>query len=1021
MKNSFKNSIKKSASRFFLLYSCIIFIFISIISLTAFFFTARQINRSYVEQQLAIASETIKLRLTSSINSELSLVLKMADTPLVRQHFLNPSDSHFRSLVETEFAIYQRHFINKIIFWVNDIDKIFYATGSEPYLLNPDLPENYWYNLTMYQTEKYNFNINYNPDLKQINLWVNVPVVEEIDGSNKPIGMLGTGINLTDFSDFISSSYREFDINITPYIFNKNSEITSAKDYDLVENKTLLTSHLGDVGREIIYYAFNISDTERKFFLFNNNIYLVSTIPEMEWYLVVSYPLPGFFSLNNAINAVFFSMLLLIFLMFVVMNIISVRSERAIAGQNMLLLEANRKAEAASKAKSDFLAKMSHEIRTPMNAITGMTELLLRGKQSEEGRMLVHDIKRAATNLISIINDILDFSKIEAGLLEILPGNYLFSSLINDTISIIRTRLFEKPISLFANIDSNIPNGLVGDEVRMRQILLNLMSNAVKYTKQGNIGITVSGGEARLATCKWPGSAEGTGEIINSNEVTLKISVSDTGQGIKDEDKPKLFKDFIQVGINKSGIEGTGLGLAITKRLCNAMGGNITMESEYGKGSTFTVTIPQGVHDANPYAAVENTEGKNVLVYDNNNVYVESLLWSLENLKVQYKKAKNEDAFINALKNEKWAFAFMDYSLYKNLKPFIENYPSENKPQFVLMAEWGIETYMPNVQLLLMPLQTLSVAEILNGEGNGKASPGNPEKNETTRLIIPNARLLVVDDIATNLKVAKGLLAQYQANVDTCLSGSEAIEMVTKNMYDLILMDHMMPEMDGIEATSAIREWEQKKPQGKDKNENSQKIPIVALTANAISGMREMFLEKGFNDFLGKPIDVSQLDEILYRWIPKNKQQIIQEPAAEKESLNKIQNESSPPETPKKLIIVADDNPENLLFFKNALSEKCIVATVPSAEKLFKLLEKNHPELILLDSSLPPLDGSEVINALRSNPKTVDIPVVFLNEAPLSAGIPADSEKSPALGAIDYVSMPCDAATIINCMEKHLG
>jgi signal transduction histidine kinase/FixJ family two-component response regulator/HPt (histidine-containing phosphotransfer) domain-containing protein len=512
------------------------------------------------------------------------------------------------------------------------------------------------------------------------------------------------------------------------------------------------------------------------------------------------------------------------------------------------LSAAKMRADEESKFKSSFLASMSHEIRTPMNAITGMAELLLRGKLSDEARGYAQDIKQAGNNLISIINDILDLSKIEAGKLEITPAKYMFSSLLNDTVNIILMRLAEKPIQFFTNIDGAIPNSLIGDEVRLRQILINLLSNAVKYTEKGYINLSV------------------TEEKRDSGQVWLRIMVSDTGKGIKPEDQPKLFGEFVQVDMKKNmGIEGTGLGLAITKRLCLAMGGNIGVESEYGSGSTFTAIIPQSIESSAPFAVVEKPEQKKVLVFESRTVYEKSIRWSLENLRIPHIITPNPDDFTEALLREEWFFVFAGYSAHERIKPMMENAAlSGKKPLLAIMAERAAEANIPDVHFLFLPVQTLSIANILNGKTNNKGYTESSGTSGTIRFTFKQTRLLLVDDIPTNLKVAEGLLAPYGTTADTCLSGAEAIELVKQRDYDIVFMDHMMPEMDGIEATAAIRALD---------GERFKTIPIIALTANAVSGMREMFIEKGFNDFLAKPIDISKLDEMLERWIPKEKRE----------------------------------------------------------------------------------------------------------------------------------------------------
>jgi len=562
------------------------------------------------------------------------------------------------------------------------------------------------------------------------------------------------------------------------------------------------------------------------------------------------------FSIRMLVNYI------LVFSVMMVIETTRKTKDRLIEIQNHHLEELKDEAETANRTKSHFLASMSHEIRTPMNAITGMAELLLRMQLPDQAKGYAHDIKQAGSNLISIINDILDFSKIEAGKLEIIPIKYLLASLINDTVNIIRMRIAEKPIRFFTNIDSNIPNGLIGDETRLRQIFLNLLSNAAKYTDRGNISLTITV-EKREGTRIW-----------------LKIIVTDTGKGIKPEDRAKLFDEFVQVDAKSNrGIEGTGLGLAISKRLCKTMNGNITMESEYGKGCMVTALIPQDVDTEEPFAAVENAANKKVLVYEGRAVYAMSVCWSLENMGVPYTMVSTQEDFSAALFGEEWYFVFSGYGLYEKIKPIMEQpataFAGGKKPPLALMVELGNEGFIPGVRFVSLPVQSLSIANVLNGKADIK---GYAETSSTIRFTIPRARILVVDDIATNLKVAEGLIAPYHAQVDTCLSGMQAIEMVKHKDYDLLFMDHMMPEMDGMETTAAIRDWEKEQ---REKNPAYKQIPIVALTANAVSGMREMFLENDFNDFLAKPIDVSKLDEMLARWVSRDKRERIKDHGTE--------------------------------------------------------------------------------------------------------------------------------------------
>ena len=505
-----------------------------------------------------------------------------------------------------------------------------------------------------------------------------------------------------------------------------------------------------------------------------------------------------------------------------------------------------RDAEAASKAKADFLANMSHEIRTPMNAICGMSELLMQTSLTPLGTEYVNTIKSASDNLLNIINDILDFSKIEAGKMELVEQEYNIVSQMNDIQNVVTTRIGEKNIAFVVEVNPEIPVLLYGDDVRVQQVLLNLLTNSVKFTQHGRIMLSFDY------------------KPLGSDQIMLQIKVSDTGMGIKDEDKSKLFTAFTQLDMERNkNIEGTGLGLAITSQLVKKMNGTISLESEYGKGTTFIVEIEQGVRDFTPCAqALTEREQKRVLIYEENEYYKEGLLHLFESLGIQADTVNAVSEIEAALQNRRGEFVLFDYRTAMNAIPNL----AEKYTDVSWIAMAGIndiiqETDEVKVQYIHKPISLYSAIPLLQGED---ISATRARRSVISKFYAPDARVLVIDDNMANLRVAEGLLGQYKVQVVTATGGEETLNILEHDKeYDILFVDHMMPGMDGVELVHRIRETD---------DDFMKNVPIVALTANAIKGVQDMFFSNGFDDFLSKPIEIKRLGQVMRKWIPIQKQ-----------------------------------------------------------------------------------------------------------------------------------------------------
>lgn len=528
-----------------------------------------------------------------------------------------------------------------------------------------------------------------------------------------------------------------------------------------------------------------------------------------------------------------------------------------IAYHKYQIYQANIEIEKAARMKSDFLANMSHEIRTPMNAVIGMAEMALREELPPAARDYINQIKDSGKTLLTIINDILDFSKIESGKMDITVAEYEPMSIIHDVSNIIITRIGNKDVELVLDISPDIPYELLGDSIRLKQIIINLSNNAVKFTKEGQVLLKMEAVPQPDDTTK------------------LRIAVQDTGIGIKKEDMGKLFRSFQQLDSKRNrNIEGTGLGLAISKQLLALMNGTIGVESEYGVGSTFSFTLPQKIIQNRPSIVIKDTAPISAASLIMNSYVKQQLQIDIERFGADYVALESEEELEKLLTNHIQYF-FVEHAMFsKKVEEFIRNNPQITA---ILMVNFhtSINYNIPNLMVVKKPLYSLNIAAIFNHEelyaGYSDAS------EEDFEFIAPEAKVLVVDDNAINLTVTEGLLEPLKMNIETALSGEEAIGKISVKHYDLIFMDHMMPELDGVETTHIIRRF----------HSEYDDVPIIALTANAVDGTKEMFLKEGMNDFVAKPIELRIIVSKIKHWLPKDKIQKV------------FQHQNETPTTPK--------------------------------------------------------------------------------------------------------------------------
>lgn len=506
----------------------------------------------------------------------------------------------------------------------------------------------------------------------------------------------------------------------------------------------------------------------------------------------------------------------------------------------------SKEAMQAASLKADFLANTSHEIRTPMNAIVGMAQLALREQLPNTAREYINQIVSSSQILLTIINDILDFSKIESGKMTITEDVYSPVSMLRDIVNIIITRIGDKDVELLIDIEPTIPKELLGDSVRLQQIIVNLANNAVKFTKNGKVVISMHY------------------QRKSKDEILLQCSVEDTGMGIKKEDFDKLFESFQQLDSKRNrGVEGTGLGLVIVRNLLELMNGRLSVESEYGMGSIFFFELPQKIITDEP-SIDYHCDQTGVAALISNSYVRDQLKKDVERYGALFFEESSPEKIMELSEMGKIHFLFIErMALTQEIEDLLSRQP--DLTVVLISSMQGMQNGMwDNFVQIKKPIHAANLVRIFEHEDIHMSSAAS--NGDLISFIAPEAEVLIVDDNAINLTVAEGLLEPLQMKIDRALSGKEAIDMISNKHYDIILMDHMMPEIDGVETTHIIRSFH---PEYDD-------VPIIALTANALAEKQAMFIKEGMNDFIAKPIEMPVILDKLKKWLPAGKVVSIQ-------------------------------------------------------------------------------------------------------------------------------------------------
>lgn len=514
------------------------------------------------------------------------------------------------------------------------------------------------------------------------------------------------------------------------------------------------------------------------------------------------------------------------------------------------------------RSKDNFVANVSHEVRTPLNTITGMSELLLREELPNPVKENILNIQVASRKLMSVVGDILDFSELQSDVIELEEDVYNITSTIHDVINMAYAKKDEKKLEIIVDCDANIPSVILGDEKKLRRVMMNLIDNAIKFTEKGCVCISISYRK-------------------ESYGMNLVIAVKDTGIGMSEEDLERLFESFEPLdGSRKRQEGGLGLGLAISRALVQKMGGAITVKSKPGKGTTIQVVVPQKIVDEKPIASLTCREDVKIATYidmeqfemrEIRDEYSKVIQHMVEQLHGNCQVCRNLADLQRRAEVEEFSYVFISILEYRKNTQYFDELAKKTK--VTVIADRYDDKYLSNLALLKVykPFYIMTIAAVLNGNGHRREIK---QESLSRKFVTRNAHVLVVDDNRMNLLVVEKLLETYGIKVTTAVSGKEALERIKTEEYDFVFMDHMMPEMDGVETLHHIRHM---------LSPYYQRVPIVALTANAVAGAREMLISEGFSDFLEKPIEKSVLERVLKRNLPLDKIVYVDEQEKEKD------------------------------------------------------------------------------------------------------------------------------------------